>query len=215
MADRQTESQDSGNVPDVVQPETLGVPSRYPEPPPAYPGPPLSGYQSTTVQIVYIPYPVPQGEPSQSSSSSHLPRNFDAPPCLIKGVQYSETASMLPPDVQEFVSKYGTQYLADESRNSQTFVSADPDLAQSQSQVHTQNETYPRVVITSQQHDRTTTSTEQQQVDGEEPKTHFWLAVLVCCCCCPLIGAIAVGFSGKRSICLFKIYRWNWNCYSF
>ena len=105
---------------------------------------------------------------------------------------------MLPPDVQEFVSRYGSQYLTDEPRNSQTFVSAGPDLAQSQSQVQTQNETYPRVVITSQQHDRTTTSAEQQQVDGEEPRTHFWLAVLVCCCCCPLIGAIAVGFSGKR-----------------
>ena len=198
MADQETESHDSGNVPDAVPPETLEPPSGYPGPPPAYPGPPLPGYQSTTVQIVYIPYPVPQGEPSQISSSSHLPPNFDAPPCPIKGMQYSETASMLPPDVQEFVSRYGSQYLTNEPRNSQTFVSTDEDRAQSQSQVHTQNETYPRVVITSQQHDRTTTSAEQQHVDGEEPKTHFWLAVLVCCCCCPLIGAIAVGFSGKR-----------------
>ena len=194
MADQETESQDSGNIPDVVPPEIQEAPSGYPGPPPAYPGPPRPGYQSTTVQIVYIPYPVPQGEPSQSSRSSP----FAAPPCPVKGVQYSETASMLPPDVQEFVSRYGSQYLTNEHCNSQTFVSAGEDRAQSQSQAQTDNEDSPRVVITSQQHNPTTTTAEQQRVDGKEPMSHLWLAVLVCCCCCPLIGAIAVGFSGKR-----------------
>ena len=200
MADQETEAPECRTVADVVPsevqeapPEVQEVPPAYPEPPPAYPGPPLPGYQSTAVRIVYVPYPVPQGEPSQSSSSSHIPQHSDVPPCPVKGAQYSETASMLPADVQELVSRYGSLYPKDESGNAQTFESVD--------QVQTQYEEYPSVVITSQQHGLSTTSAEQQQqqrVDGKEPMTHLWLAVLVCCCCCPLIGAIAVCCSGKR-----------------
>ena len=216
MANHETETPESRTIPDVVPPEVQEAPPGYPGPPPAYPGPPLPGYQSTTVRIVYIPYPVPQGEPSQSSS--HLPQHFDAPSCPVKGAPYSETASVLPADVQEYVSRCGSQYPTNEPCNSQTFESVDQDQTRGQSQVEIQNEEYPRVVITSQQYGRTTSSAEQQQqqqqqqVDGKEPMTHLWLAVLVCCCCCPLIGAIAVGFSGKRF--LFQMHcctsKWKW-----